>query len=87
MSVQLLDAVTGTHLWAETYDRDLAEADIFEVQDEITDRVVALVADPYGILVRSMAVAVRDRPVEELSAKELALRFCASSSESFNSAR
>jgi len=77
VSVQLLDAATGTHLWAETYDRDLARAGIFNVQDEITDRVVATVADPYGVLVRAMAVAVRDRPVEELSAKELALRFCA----------
>ena len=74
VSVQLLDATTGTHMWAETYDRDLAGAGIFEVQDDVTDRVVATVADPYGVLVRSMAVAVRDRPVEELSARELALR-------------
>ena len=74
VSVQLLDAVTGTHMWAETYDRDLAAAGIFEVQDDITDRVVATVADPYGVLVRSMALAVRDRPVEALSARELALR-------------
>ena len=74
VSVQLLDAATGTHMWAETYDRDLAGAGIFEVQDDITDRVVATVADPYGVLERSMGVAVRDRPVEELSAQELALR-------------
>ena len=58
-SVRLIDAATGTHLWAETYDRDLAVAGIFEVQDEITDRVVATVADPYGVLVRTMAPAVR----------------------------
>ena len=74
VGVQLLDASTGTHMWAEAYDRDLDGTGIFEVQDDITDRVVATVADPYGVLVRSMAVAVRDRPVEELSAQELALR-------------
>ena len=74
VSVQLVDASTGTHMWAEAYDRDLAGAGIFKVQDDITDRVVATVADPYGVLVRSMALAVRDRPVEELSAQELALR-------------
>ena len=74
VSVQLVDASTGTHMWAETYDRDLAGAGIFKLQDDITDRVVATVADPYGVLVRSMALAVRDRPVEELSARELALR-------------
>ena len=74
VSVQLVDAATGTHMWAEAYDRDLAGAGIFKVQDDITDRVVATVADPYGVLVRSMALVVRDRPAEELSAQELALR-------------
>jgi TolB-like protein/Tfp pilus assembly protein PilF len=74
VNVQLVDASTGTHMWAETYDRDLAGAGIFRLQDDVTDRVVATVADPYGVLVRSMALAVRDRPVEELNARELALR-------------
>ena len=35
---QLIDAVTGGHLWAERYDRDLT--DIFEVQDDVTRRIV-----------------------------------------------
>jgi TolB-like protein/tetratricopeptide (TPR) repeat protein len=38
---QLIDAETGKHIWAEKYDRDLQ--DIFSVQDEITERVVASV--------------------------------------------
>ncbi len=37
VTAQLVDAATGGHLWAERYDRDLA--DIFAVQDEITARV------------------------------------------------
>jgi adenylate cyclase len=37
ISTQLIDAETGGHVWAERYDRDLA--DIFAVQDEITDTV------------------------------------------------
>ena len=37
VTAQLIDATTGGHLWAERYDRDLA--DIFAVQDEITARV------------------------------------------------
>jgi hypothetical protein len=36
---QLIDTATGTHLWAERYDRDLT--DIFAVQDDITSRVAA----------------------------------------------
>ncbi len=37
VTAQLVEATTGGHLWAERYDRDLA--DIFSVQDEITTRV------------------------------------------------
>ena len=38
ITAQLIDAATGGHLWAERYDRDLT--DIFEVQDEVTRRIV-----------------------------------------------
>src|SRR5437763_1955841 len=41
ITAQLVDAATGNHLWAERYDRDLN--DIFAVQDEITERVVAAI--------------------------------------------
>jgi TolB-like protein/Tfp pilus assembly protein PilF len=37
ISAQLIDAPTGTHLWAERYDRTLD--DIFAVQDEITGTI------------------------------------------------
>lgn len=38
---QLIDAETGNHLWAERYDRDMA--DIFAIQDEITQSVVGAI--------------------------------------------
>jgi adenylate cyclase len=41
ISAQLIDASTGTHLWAERYDRDIA--DIFAVQDEITEQVAGAI--------------------------------------------
>src|SRR6516165_6826702 len=41
ISSQLINIATGTHLWAERYDRDLT--DIFTVQDDITSRVVAAI--------------------------------------------
>jgi len=41
ITAQLAEAATGNHVWAERYDRDLA--DIFAVQDEITERVVAAI--------------------------------------------
>jgi tetratricopeptide (TPR) repeat protein len=41
ISWQLIDARSGTHLWAERYDSDLS--DIFELQDRITESVVAAI--------------------------------------------
>src|SRR5262245_15251746 len=38
ITAQLIDAATGAHLWADRYDRDLT--DIFEVQDEVVERIV-----------------------------------------------
>ena len=38
IAAQLIDALTGNHLWAERYDRNLK--DIFAVQDEITKKII-----------------------------------------------
>jgi adenylate cyclase len=42
VTAQLVEAETGNHLWAERYDRDLA--DIFALQDEITEAVTIAIA-------------------------------------------
>jgi len=44
ISAQLNDVSTGSHLWAERYDRNIA--DVFAVQDEITEAIVAAF-EPY----------------------------------------
>jgi adenylate cyclase len=38
ITAQLIDALTGRHLWAKSYDRNLS--DIFAVQDEITKNII-----------------------------------------------
>jgi adenylate cyclase len=38
ITAQLIDALSGNHLWAERYDRSMTE--LFALQDEITDRIV-----------------------------------------------
>jgi adenylate cyclase len=40
ITAQLIDGATGEHLWAERYDRDLS--DVFAVQDEISETIVAV---------------------------------------------
>ena len=41
INAQLIDALTGNHLWAERYDRDMK--DIFALQDEVTLRVLTAI--------------------------------------------
>jgi TolB-like protein len=41
ITAQLNDVATGSHIWAERYDRELA--DVFAVQDEITEAIVAAI--------------------------------------------
>jgi adenylate cyclase len=42
VTAQLVDGKTANHLWAERYDRDFD--DIFDVQDELTHRIVAIIS-------------------------------------------
>jgi len=41
ITAQLNDTATGSHIWAERYDRDLI--DVFAVQDEITDAIITAI--------------------------------------------
>jgi adenylate cyclase len=50
---QLIDAETGNHLWAERYDRKLE--DMFAVQDEVTEAIVAAIAPEIGEVERKRA--------------------------------
>ena len=66
---QLIDATIGNHLWAERYDRELA--DIFELQDEITTRVVGSVS-PQILLAE--AARVRRKTPQSIKAWDLVMQ-------------
>ena len=66
---QLIDAVTGTHLWADRFERGLT--DIFALQDEVTVAVVSAVQPK--LLQTEIAIATRRRP-ENLTAYDFYLR-------------
>jgi adenylate cyclase len=75
INAQLVDAASGVQLWAETYNRELGENGPFETLDDVTDRIVATVAGGHGVLVRSMATATREKPLEQASASQLVSRW------------
>ena len=68
VTVQLIDAETDRHVWAERYDRDLE--DIFAIQDEVTAAIVAT-------LPGRVEAATHDRaerkPTENMAAYECVL--------------
>jgi TolB-like protein len=69
VTAQLIDAATGNHIWAERYDRELA--DIFAIQDEITERVVAAIEPE---LYAAEQVRGQGKPPDSLDAWECVMR-------------
>ena len=69
ITAHLLDAESGTHLWADKYDSSLE--DVFDLQDHIADRVAAVVEPS---LRRSEIERSRGKPTESLGAYDLYLR-------------
>jgi TolB-like protein len=61
ITAQLVDATTGNHVWAEQYDREIAE--IFSVQDEIAERTVASI-EPQ--LYAAENLRIQSKPPESL---------------------
>ncbi|MBZ5706430.1 MAG: protein kinase [Acidobacteriia bacterium] len=74
LAVQLVDATTGAHLWAENYERTFSPETVFELQDDLVPRIVSTIADMNGVLPRSMSEVLRSRPPEQLSPYEAVLR-------------
>jgi adenylate cyclase len=66
---QLIDALTGTHIWADRFERDLT--DIFALQDEVTVAVVSAIQPK--LLQTEIRLAARRRP-ENLTAYDFYLQ-------------
>jgi TolB-like protein len=69
ITAQLLDGVSGAHLWANNYDSSLS--DVFETQDRITESVVVTIVPK--VKSEEVARALRERP-ESIEAYDLYLR-------------
>jgi tetratricopeptide (TPR) repeat protein len=69
ITVQLNDAATGSQIWAERFERDLA--DVFALQDEITAAIVASI-EPQ--LYAAENFRARRKPPESLDAWDLVMR-------------
>ncbi len=68
ITAQLIEAATGNHLWAERYDRE--NEDVFAIQDEVTETVVATLAGRLGKLGVDHA---KRKPTQNLTAFDYVL--------------
>ncbi|MDP6876480.1 MAG: tetratricopeptide repeat protein, partial [Alphaproteobacteria bacterium] len=66
VTAQLIEAETGNHIWAERYDRELA--DLFDLQDELTEAISAQVDAELAGSERALAYK---KPTTDLDAWEL----------------
>ncbi|MBT5192553.1 MAG: hypothetical protein HN732_17195 [Rhodospirillaceae bacterium] len=69
ITAQLIDGISGDHIWAEKYDRDLD--DIFELQDEISLNIVSSIGVP---IFASEAKRTQKRAISDLSIWDLQIR-------------
>jgi adenylate cyclase len=72
VTVQLIQADTGAHIWANRYDRDIH--DIFSVQEEIAGRIAATITGSGGVLFAAERAASERKRPEQLEAYEYVLR-------------
>jgi len=69
VSAQLIDARTDAHLWAESYDRDIA--DVFAIENELAEQIVAQLKSK---LSPQEKAAIEEKPTNDLAAYDLYLR-------------
>jgi TolB-like protein/Tfp pilus assembly protein PilF len=71
VNVQLIDASTEAHLWAETYDEELTTANIFAIQSDIARKIAAALQ---ATLAPDVEELIEARPTESLEAYDLYTR-------------
>ena len=69
VNVQLIDARTDGHLWAESYDRDIA--DVFAIENELAEQIVAKLKSK---LSPQEKAAIEEKPTTDLAAHDLYIR-------------
>ena len=70
VTAQLLDATDGSHLWAETYDRDFSKTNFFEVQDQISNKISSIIGDLWGVLKQVQFEKLKQENLENLTSEQ-----------------
>lgn len=71
VSAHLIEAATGVEIWSENYDRSLSADQLFAIQDDIRQCIVATISDLHGIIYSTHSKQSQRRPTNDLKAYEL----------------
>ena len=90
VTAKLIDTQTGTHIWADRYEREMA--DLFLVQDDIVNQIVAKIAGSYGVIQNAESKSAARKSADEIQAYDLVLQARAAmqfdwTAETFGAAR
>ncbi len=75
LTVKLTDALTGGVVWAESYDNNGNLVDLFSFEDEVVNRITAVLGDNLGVIARSLTPKAMNRKVEDTAVYDAILRY------------
>jgi TolB-like protein len=74
VTVRLVDTANGSILWSQDYDEDLDTHELFVIQTDVASKVATAIAQPYGIIAKSLAA---NPPPDDVGVHDCTLRFYA----------
>ena len=75
LSTRLVDAESGKIIWSETYGDELIPSNVFEIQDDVSQQVSAIVASNYGMIAEADLTGAQRRPPKSFAAYDCVLRY------------
>jgi TolB-like protein len=75
LSTRLIDAESGEIIWSQTYRDKLVPSNVFEIQDDISEQVSAIIASNYGVIAEAGQTDAQRQPPTSLTAYDCVLRY------------
>jgi len=70
VSAELTDIANSVRIWSQKYDRELSAENLFSVQDDIREQIVATLSDLHGVIYSEQSKKNVHRPTSSLNAYE-----------------
>jgi adenylate cyclase len=75
LSAHLVDAESGRVVWAESYGDELTPSNVFEIQEDVSRQVSAVLASNYGVIAEAGQTEAQRRAPTSLAAYDCVLRY------------